>query len=103
MEKGRNPLANLLSYTTASGFYSLIQKTKGWDYMGLGGYHRSYKKIYQVMPLGLVLPHYIQFPDPFSILFAEEDLEIIMRDLEIEQWKDCHPNHVSNSQTKKFN
>lgn len=101
MEKGRNPLANLLSYTTASGFYSLIQKIKGWDYMGLGGYHRGYNKIYQVMPLGLVLPHYIQFPDPFSILFSEEDLEIIMRDREIEQWKDCHPNYASNSQTKK--
>ena len=53
------------------------------------------------MPLGLVLPRYIQFPDPFSILFVGEDLEIIMRDLEVKQWKDCHPNYASNSQTKK--
>ena len=100
MQKGRNPLANFFTYTTASGFYSLIQKTKGWDYLGLGGYHRSYNKIYQVTPLGLVLPHYIQFADPFTMLFAEEDLEIIMRDVEIQKWKDHHPNYASNSQPK---
>ncbi len=102
MQKGRNPLANFFCYTTASGFYSLIQKTKGWDYLGLGGYHRSYNKIYQVTPLGLVLPHYIEFVDPFTMLFAEEDLEIIMRDVEIKQWKDCHSNYSSNSQAKNI-
>ncbi len=69
-----------------NSFYSLLQQTKGWDYLGLGGYHRSYQKIYQVTTRGLVLPHYISFADPIMSKYADENIEIIMRDLEIETW-----------------
>ena len=30
---GRNPKANLFTYITASGLYSLIQKKRDWDYI----------------------------------------------------------------------
>lgn len=85
-QKGRNPLANFFSYITASGLYSLLQKTKGWDYVGLGGYHRHFNKIYQATPLGLVLPHHTTFIDPILPYFSDNNLDMIMRDLEIATW-----------------
>ena len=100
MLKGRNPLANFYTCTTASGFYSLIKQTKGWDYLGLGGYHRSFNKIYQATPLGLVLPHYVEFIDPFSMLFSDVNLEVIMRDLEVKQWQDHYIKSKSTFQSK---
>ncbi|MDJ0799788.1 MAG: MBL fold metallo-hydrolase [Calothrix sp. MO_167.B12] len=104
--KGRSPLANLFTYITASSFYSLLQQTKGWDYVGLGGYHRSFNKIYQVTPFGLLLPHYIAFADPLMSNYADDELEIIMRDVEIKTWGENHrelsPSNSSQNQKNKI-
>ena len=101
-QKGRHPLANFFAYITASGFYSLIHRIKGWDYVGLGGYYRHFKKIYEVTPLGLVLPHYIDFAEPLMSYFAEHNLEVIMRDMEIERWKDNHPDYSESNEANKI-
>lgn len=104
-QKGRHPLANFFSYVTASGFYSLIHKFKGADYVTLGGYYRFFKKIYHATPRGLVLPHYVDFKDPLMCycFFTGQDLEETIRDLEIEMWKDKHPDYSESQQQVKNN
>jgi hypothetical protein len=87
IQKGRHPRANLFTYITASGLYGILQNDNGWDYVGLGGYHRSFNKIYQVNRYGINVPHYTQFFDPLLAKYCSDDLEITMRDREVEQWQ----------------
>ncbi len=88
-QKGRNPLSNLFACITASALYGLLQKRNGWDYVDLGGYYRNFDKIYRVTPYGLFQPHAYQIPisDPLMHRYANEEIESVMRDVEIETWK----------------
>ncbi|MBE7383674.1 MAG: MBL fold metallo-hydrolase [Leptolyngbya sp. SIO1E4] len=54
--KGRHPLANLFSYITASGFYSVLQNQRGWDYLWCSGEYRTFQKIYQMSDRGILVP-----------------------------------------------
>ncbi len=83
---GRNPLANFFTYITASSFYSLLQQTKGWDYVYLGGYTRSFQKIYAVTPLGVVRPEAIKIEEPIQLKIpGNQSLERIL-EREIAIW-----------------
>lgn len=88
-QKGRNPLANLFACITASALYGLLKQQNGWDYVDLGGYYRNFNKVYRVTPYGLFQPHTYQIPitDPLIHLYANEEIENMMRDVEIEMWK----------------
>lgn len=105
-QKVRNPLANLFSYITASSLYGLLHKIKGWNYVDVGGYHRHFNKIYQTTPLGLVLPQYIDFQDPLAMYFADDNVDLIIRDLEIAQWgenqQELNAHNLSISQKPKL-
>jgi UDP-MurNAc hydroxylase len=105
-QKGRHSLANFFSYITASSLYGLLNKIKGWNYVGVGGYHRYFNKIYHVTPLGLVLPQYISFTDPLAMYFADDNVDLIMRDLEIAKWgqkqEESDANNVSINQKRKL-
>ena len=54
--EGRNPLANLFSYITASGFYSALQNRRGWDYLWCSGEYRTFQKVYQITDHGILVP-----------------------------------------------
>lgn len=54
---GRHPLANLFSYITASGFYSMLENHRGWDYLWCSGEYRTFHKIYQMTNHGILIPN----------------------------------------------
>ena len=54
--EGRNPLANVFSYITASGFYSALQNRRGLDYLWCSGEYRTFQKIYQMTNRGILVP-----------------------------------------------
>lgn len=73
IKPGRNPLANLFTYITASSFYSLMQKKRDWDYLMCSGEYRTFNKIYAVSPLGLVtLDKYTNIQDPIALKFTPD-------------------------------
>jgi UDP-MurNAc hydroxylase len=81
-----NPLANFFVYVTASALFGLIRQLKGWDYALLGGYYRTYQKIYQVTPHGLVRPQHCVFSDPLRQRFNyDKQLESVVSN-EILRW-----------------
>jgi UDP-MurNAc hydroxylase len=50
---GRNPLANLFTYITASTLDNLIHKNCNWDYLICSGEYRTHQKIYTIDPDGI--------------------------------------------------
>ena len=73
IKPGRNPLANLYSYITASSFYNLIQKKRGWDYLFCSGEYRTFDKIYSATTLGLVCPDkYTIIKDPLALKYTSK-------------------------------
>jgi UDP-MurNAc hydroxylase len=83
---GRNPCANLFTVITASSLYSLIKKTKGWQYIAMGGYHRTFQKIYMATPHGIVKPVNSKMEDPISLLFPNKDIFEDVQYQEAEKW-----------------
>jgi UDP-MurNAc hydroxylase len=73
VKPGRNPLANLFTYITASSFYNLVQKKRDWDYLFCSGEYRTFDKIYDVTKLGTVCPDkYTSIQDPLALKFTAD-------------------------------
>jgi hypothetical protein len=66
---GRNPLANLFSYITASTLYSLIHRKRDWDYLLCSGEYRTFHKIYSITREGINSAETTTFVDPIHLLF----------------------------------
>jgi UDP-MurNAc hydroxylase len=86
-QEGRNPLANLFTYMTASSLYGIFKGLKGWDYANLGGYYRRFQKLYIPTPQGIIKPEEEnRISDPLSFRFPyREVLKSILQN-EIAQW-----------------
>ena len=85
-KEGRNPFANLLAYVTASSLYGILKGFNGSDYPFLGGYYRSYSKIYSVVKnLGLIFPENIEITEPLIMKIPDNSLDKVL-DKEIEKW-----------------
>lgn len=73
IKSGRNPLANLFAYITASSFYNLIRKKRNWDYLFCSGEYRTFNKIYSVTSLGAFCPDkYTNIVDPLSLKYSSD-------------------------------
>ncbi|MEO1375428.1 MAG: MBL fold metallo-hydrolase [Cyanobacteria bacterium J06635_10] len=68
--EGRNPLANLFSYITASGFYNIIQKKRDWDYLYCSGEYRNFHKVYSLTNLGILTPPENTLLDPITLKYS---------------------------------
>lgn len=85
--RGRNSLANFFTFITASSFYGLLKRTKGWDYAALGGYYRRYQKVYAVTPLGILRPKGDSLPDLIEVRFPYKQLLRDFLQQEAEKWR----------------
>ncbi len=84
---GRNPLANLFTYMTASSLYGLLKRLKGWDYANLGGYYRRFQKLYIPTPHGIIEPdpeERISDPLAMRLPYNEVFKEVLQQ--EISRW-----------------
>ncbi|ARV58830.1 hypothetical protein BZZ01_09435 [Nostocales cyanobacterium HT-58-2] len=70
--RGNNPKANLFTYMTASGLYSLIQKKRDWDYLLCGGDYRTFHKVYAIARHGIVSAENTTFKDPIELKFPSD-------------------------------
>ncbi|NMG07820.1 MBL fold metallo-hydrolase [Brasilonema sp. UFV-L1] len=95
-QEGRNPLANLFTYMTASSLYGIFQGLKGWDYANLGGYYRGFQKLYIPTPQGITKPdEQERISEPLALKFPyREVLKRILQN-EIAQWS-----HENNNRAK---
>lgn len=82
----RNPLANFFTYITASSFYGILKRCKGWDYGTLGGYYRSFQKLYISTPHGIIKPDGTQIRDPLHFRFPYNEILEAFVQREIEKW-----------------
>ena len=85
-EEGYNPLANLFFYITASGFYSLFQRTHGWEYLVNTGEYRHFHKVYLPHSTGILPAKSEQIVDPLFLKYPKNEdgllrLESISADL----------------------
>lgn len=91
--QGTNPLANAFTTISASAFFGLLKGYKGWDYVNLGGYFRSYQKVYRATPHGIVRavdnPE-IHIDDLLSIKFPYEQVYQQTRNYEISRWSNTN-------------
>ncbi len=85
---GRNPLANLFTYMTASGFYSLIQKNRDWDYLVCGGEYRIFHKVYAINRLGIISAENSPIKDPIELKFPSHYIAGNNVYGELEKWID---------------
>ncbi|MBD2511513.1 MBL fold metallo-hydrolase [Nostoc muscorum FACHB-395] len=88
---GRNPLANFSTTITASSFYGLLKRIKGWDYICMGGYHRRFKKIYIATPHGIIKPD-TKIEDPLELRFPYKEIFESIRQKEVEEWAQPNKN-----------
>lgn len=88
-EVGRNPLANLFTYMTASSLYSLLKRLKGWDYANLGGHYRRFQKLYIPTPHGTIEPDPEErISDPLAMRLPYNEIFKEVLDREIAKWSD---------------
>ncbi|MBR8834876.1 MAG: MBL fold metallo-hydrolase [Stigonema ocellatum SAG 48.90 = DSM 106950] len=85
---GRNPKANLFTYITASGLYSLIQKKRDWDYLVCGGEYRIFHKVYAINRLGIISAENSPIKDPIDLKFASHYIAGNNVYGELEKWID---------------
>lgn len=83
---GRHPRANLVSLITAEALAGMIAETHGWDRCLLGGYYRSFSRVYLASPHGLLRPPADAIADPLAIALPYEKLFRAMLDRELAQW-----------------
>ena len=97
-QEGRNPLANLFTYMTASSFYGILKRLKGWDYAHLGGYYRRFQKLYVPTAQGIMKPdEEDRISDPLAFRFPYREILKSVLQNEIAQWthengKESKPN-----------
>lgn len=100
-ETGRNPLANVFTYITASSFYGIIKHLKGWDYANLGGYYRRFEKLYLPTPQGIIKPDEEAISDPLSFRFPYPKILKQILDNEIAQWNTENSNEEKATVSRK--
>jgi UDP-MurNAc hydroxylase len=84
---GRNPVANLFTYLTASSLYGLLKRLKGWDYANLGGYYRRYQKLYIPTPHGTIKPDPEErISDPLAMRLPYNEIFKEVLQQEIAKW-----------------
>jgi UDP-MurNAc hydroxylase len=84
---GRNPLANLFTYMTASSLYGLLKRLKGMDYANLGGYYRRFQKLYIATPHGIIEPDPEEkISDPLAMRLPYNEIFKEMVQQEIARW-----------------
>lgn len=86
IRKGRNPLSNIFTYITASALYGLSKGSRGWDYAYLGGYYRTFGKLYAVTPTGINKYPGIVPPDPLQLMYPPAETLSRVLDLEARRW-----------------
>lgn len=107
-QEGRNPLANLFTYITASSLYGMIKRIKGWDYAFLGGYYRRFQKIYLPTAQGIIKPDEEFSPDeklisdPLAFILPHDELFKIILDQEIAQWRQGNDHQPKNTQPRQL-
>jgi UDP-MurNAc hydroxylase len=69
IKQGRNPLANLFTYITASTFHSLINRKRDWDYLVCSGDYRTFQKIYSISTEGINSAETTNIVDPIQLQF----------------------------------
>ena len=100
---GRNPLANLVTTITASSFYGLIKRMKSWDYAHIGGYYRSFNKIYLATNYGIIKPEKpSNMQDPIEFMFPYDELFNQVRQQETEMWNQQTENLPTFNKRKTF-
>jgi UDP-MurNAc hydroxylase len=82
----RHPRANLVSLITAQALGGLAAHDHGWDYCLLGGYYRTFNRIYLASPNGLLRPPTDAINDPLAAALPYETLFRAMLDRELERW-----------------
>lgn len=97
---GRNPFANFFTTITASSFYGLLKRVKGWDSAHMGGYYRSFNKIYIATPHGIIKPAESKIEDPLDLRFPYKDIFETIRQREIEEWGYPNGNGSSSNESK---
>lgn len=90
--EGRNPLANLFTYLTASSLYSLIQKKRDWDYLLCSGEYRHFHKIYSPTPLEILTPPESAIQDPITLKLSSAYIAGGNIKTELAKVIDSHPN-----------
>ncbi len=85
---GRNPLANLFTYITASSFYSLIQQKRNWDYLLCSGEYRILRKVYSITRLGIVSADASPIKDPIELKFPSHYIADNNVYEELKKWLD---------------
>ena len=83
---GCNPLANLFTYITASSLDGIASGTRGWDYALLGGYCRTFQKLYSITTAGMLVPNPFETPDPLRLLYPYQDVFMKVLDGELQRW-----------------
>ncbi|WP_066424076.1 MBL fold metallo-hydrolase [Anabaena sp. 4-3] len=101
-QAGRNPLANLFTYMTASSLYGILQGFKGWDYANLGGHYRRFQKIYLPTPQGIIKPDEELISDPLGFRFPYREVLKKVLNHEIAQWHHGNDNREQPSETRKL-
>ncbi|GEM_PF-236378 len=99
---GQHPLANFFTTIAASSLYGFIKGIKGWDYAHMGGYYRSFKKIYVPTTHGIVKPHKAQIEEPLDLRFPYKDIFEKVRHHEIEKWSPADSECAIPHQSKTF-
>lgn len=97
---GKHSLANFFTTISASSLYGFIEGIKGWDYAHMGGYYRSFKKIYVPTTHGIAQPHKTQIKEPLDFRFPYQDIYEKVRHHEIEQWGKENNYECISSQSK---
>lgn len=99
---GRNPFANFFTSITASSFYGLLKRVKGWDYARMGGYHRQFQKIYIATNHGIIKPAEDQIEDPLNLRFAYDEVFKSIQQREVEKWGSTNGNGLMSNESKTF-
>jgi UDP-MurNAc hydroxylase len=96
-EEGYNPLANLFFYITASGFYSLSQKTHGWEYLVNTGAYRHFHKVYLPNAKGILSAKSEQIIDPLFLKYPKNEDELLRLESMSADLHQSDPSPLSNT------
>jgi hypothetical protein len=85
LSEGRHPRANFISKITAAALTGLATSMRGWDYCMLGGYFRTFHRIFLATPNGMLRPQEA-LSDPLAMAFPYEATFRAVLDLELQRW-----------------
>ena len=67
-------------YITASGFYSLLQKEHGWEYLVNTGEYRHFHKVYLPHATGISPTKSEQIIDPLFLKYPKNEDDLLRRE-----------------------